>query len=450
MAPRSLHYPRFGSRGHFVLASLCSFAATSAGASTCRADAFGGGDGSAWDATRTLQDALSNLTCDEVWVKAGTYTPTTEGSRGAKFLIKRQVRVYGGFAGTEETRSARDPAANLTTLSGEIGAAGNADNSYTVMHIDGSYTSPGITASTVLDGFTISGAQGDDNGGGLICDGYANSCCPTISNVIFSGNYGVNGAALVNDGRYGGTSSPTLTNVTFDDNHATNGAALSNDGTNGNSSPILTNVTFNGNSSLANGGAIFNQGLDGNSSPILTNVTFYNNSAGSGGGAMFGNPGPTGNSSPVLTNVTFHGNSATYGGALYVVSTITLNNVIAWGDSAEFGPEIYRALAGTSVLASHSDIQGSGGSGAGWQASVGVDLGGNIDADPLLGGLANNGGATLTLLPGAGSPAMNTADDATCASTDQRGQGRPQGPHCDIGAVEVIYNEIFADGFDVP
>jgi len=96
--------------------------------------------------------------------------------------------VYGGFAGTEETRSARDPAANLTTLSGEIGAAGNADNSYTVMYIDGSYPSPGITSSTVLDGFTISGANSADaagNNAGLICD---DNCSPTISNVIFSCN----------------------------------------------------------------------------------------------------------------------------------------------------------------------------------------------------------------------------------------------------------------------
>jgi hypothetical protein len=36
----------------------------------------------------------------------------------------------------------------------------------------------------------------------------------------------------------------------------------------------------------------------------------------------------------------------------------------------------------------------------------------------------------------ANSPAINTGDDATCLSTDQRGVTRPQGNHCDIGSYE--------------
>jgi hypothetical protein len=63
---------------------------------------------------------------------------------------------------------------------------------------------------------------------------------------------------------------------------------------------------------------------------------------------------------------------------------------------------------------------------------------------PQLGPLADNGGPTRTLLPQAGSPLIDVipiascqADGAVGITTDQRDVGRPQGPGCDIGAVEV-------------
>jgi hypothetical protein len=59
--------------------------------------------------------------------------------------------------------------------------------------------------------------------------------------------------------------------------------------------------------------------------------------------------------------------------------------------------------------------------------------------DPLLGALANNGGATQThaLLPG--SPAIDMVLHNPCPppATDQRGVQRPAGGWCDIGAVEA-------------
>lgn len=80
-----------------------------------------------------------------------------------------------------------------------------------------------------------------------------------------------------------------------------------------------------------------------------------------------------------------------------------------------------------------------------------VDGGGNlsfpdttcpgINGDPKLGPLHNNGGLTNTMALGAGSGALDAADDAICEAApvnrlDQRGVIRPQGAHCDIGAVE--------------
>jgi hypothetical protein len=69
---------------------------------------------------------------------------------------------------------------------------------------------------------------------------------------------------------------------------------------------------------------------------------------------------------------------------------------------------------------------------------------GNLDADPLLGPLQDNGGFTQTMALGPGSPAIDTAEDAHCPDTDQRGVSRPQDSHCDMGAYEgkVIFSDV--------
>jgi hypothetical protein len=66
----------------------------------------------------------------------------------------------------------------------------------------------------------------------------------------------------------------------------------------------------------------------------------------------------------------------------------------------------------------------------------------HVGVDALLGSLADNGGPTLTLLPGATSPAIDDIPVGTpflcdtTSPTDQRGITRPQGAGCDIGSVE--------------
>jgi hypothetical protein len=62
--------------------------------------------------------------------------------------------------------------------------------------------------------------------------------------------------------------------------------------------------------------------------------------------------------------------------------------------------------------------------------------------NPLLGGLANNGGPTETIVLESGSPAIDAIPIALCPATDQRGAPRPDPgdsilfPACDIGAFE--------------
>ena len=174
----------------------------------------GKGDCSSWATACDLQTALSKASSgDQVWVAAGTYKPTTDLDPLATFQLKTGVAIYGGFPADGGDWETRDWVNNLTTLSGDIGVSGIADNSYHVV------TGSGVTATAVLDGFTISGGNADGaephyDGGGMY--NTINSS-PTLTNIIFSGNM----AAYYGGGMYNYYSSPTLTNVTFSGNSAT-------------------------------------------------------------------------------------------------------------------------------------------------------------------------------------------------------------------------------------
>src|SRR5688500_6144036 len=168
-----------------LLAGLFGHQGTARGAGSVIYVAPGGAgaqDGLSWANARDLQAALTAaVSGDQLWVKAGTYTPGD--ARSATFALKTGVAVYGGFAGMETALSARDFTTNVTTLSGEIGAAGSADNSYHVV------TGSGTTTTARLDGMTISGGNANgsaphNDGGGV----YNANSSPTLTNVTIAGN----------------------------------------------------------------------------------------------------------------------------------------------------------------------------------------------------------------------------------------------------------------------
>jgi CSLREA domain-containing protein len=262
--------------------------------------------------------------------------------------------------------------------------------------------------SPLLTNVTFSDNQARQ-GGGMYNSTGSN---PSLSIVIFNGNSASSGSGMYNSG-----SNPSLEKVTFSNNTGTatsRGGAMVNDS---NSSPSLLNVLFHNNLVTYTGGGMQNSG---NSSPSLTNVTFSGNTAQQGGGIY-----NYSQSNPTLTNVTFKGNAATsYGGAIANDSSHpVIRNSILWGNA---GGEIGNMNLSAPVV-TYSIVQG------------GYSGTGNLNADPLLGPLQDNGSFTQTMALGFGSPAIDTGDDLTCPSTDQRGVTRPQWMHCDIGAYEYEF-----------
>jgi predicted outer membrane repeat protein len=273
-------------------------------------------DGNTWNtAYDNLQTAIDNASdSDEIWVAEGTYTPDPIGTDRSKSFNfsggKDGLEIFGGFGGTESSRSDRDPGVHPTILSGDIDGDGTlSDNSYHVVHLDG--TSDNITTSTVIDGVVITAGHAngtglnEDDGGGLYCNGSGGGKCnPILRNVVFRGNEaGFGGALFSNGSNSGGESSPRLENVVFVENEATDrGGAIYNDGDGGKSSPYITNVTVVGNTAFY-GGALYNDGTNGGtSSPTVKNTILWGNTAESSGDEIYNNEIYNNEATPTITH----------------------------------------------------------------------------------------------------------------------------------------------------
>lgn len=346
------------------------------------------------------------------------------------------------------------------TITGNSAIRGGGINNY--------YSSPTLTNVTISEnrGYgagmyneysnpilnNVTFTENDASGclGGGMYNEYSN---PTLTNVSFIGNIGTyRGGGMYND-----NSSPMLQNTTFSGNYSQEGGGMSNRNY---SSPILINCSFTGNSA-DRGGGISNKSY---SSPIIRNVTFNGNTADDGGG-MYNET----NSNPSLINATFSGNTAINrgGGVLNAVSsrptflnvTLTANSAGTGGGMSNLqisGPNIKNSIIWGNVpnqlsyddhsppTITFSDIQGG-------YAGLG-----NIDANPLLGELADNGGFTQTHALNEESPAIDAGDSEVYPAVDQRAYSRPiDGDNdgvaiCDMGAYEYnSFPAIFTLTLDV-
>jgi hypothetical protein len=299
----------------------------------------------------------------------------------------------------------------------------------------------------------------------------------TVDPSTFVDNTSVSsGGAIDNSG------DTTIIDTTFEGNSTTGGsggAVKVEDGTS-----EIVRSTFVENAADADGG-----GMDSDNSATITESTFRNNESGSdGGGADTSNQG----SDLLVVRSTFNGNTAADdGGAMEAEDDVNVTNSTITDNTAGSGGGGINAELGditlnyVTVVFNHDPIASDlttqssdgdlssfaslvGGDGGGVNCVIGgatiassynfaeddsCDFTGTGDRqntpDPMIGALADNGGPTQTMLPQTGSPLIDQIPSSSpCAGvvilTDQRGVLRPQGPACDIGAVEVEVEVIAA------
>jgi len=202
-------------------------------------------------------------------------------------------------------------------------------------------------------------------------------------------------------------------------------------------------VVFRNNQALEGGAIYFNSITAPHALRLnLINCLFFGNSAVENGGAICATE--TDGEVRAL-NCTFAGNSAQSGGAINNVAVgidaglhETFANCIFSDNTASQYPVIHttRLLADNSVAFSNCNVQGAFPSGS-WDATLGINGGGNIATNPLFASAANS---NFTLQ--AGSPCINAGYNGsvpTNIAQDLAGLPRISDGTVDMGAYEAPY-----------
>jgi hypothetical protein len=360
-------------------------------------------DGKSWytafhtvgEAIMSAKDAVEELggTC-EVWVAEGVYFVRNAeydySTRGYAVHLFDGVPVYGGFAGTETDRAARDWTANETILDARDGPGAE----YLAPHVVYShYEATPTVSSTTIDGFTIRNGyaiSGDPQwGAGVLVTGTET----TIRNCRFVDNVALNGGGIAIDTDYG----VVVENSTFLDNRGTNA-----------------------------GSGIYVYGFSGEPDVTIANCLFVRGDGNYGGGVY-----AAGSSTVAVTNSTFYGNDAYFGGALSIRSGAhaDVSNSIFWQNSDVDTTEIHLE-SGTANI-SRCDV-----------------MDGPMGADPITGNPGFEDVASDDYRLAAGSPCIDSGDGDVAPTTDLLGNPRVDDPatepntgigvpdYTDIGAYE--------------
>jgi hypothetical protein len=337
-----------------------------------------------------------------------------------------------GVSGTITLTNGELAVSNSVTIlgpgPGALTVSGN--HASRVFHITG--------ANVTLSGLTIANGQVGDYGGGI----YNNpGVTMTVSNCTISGN----SAGWWGGGIYSSTATLTVIASTLSNNSADWGGGICNYGPSSYATLTVNSSTFNANSAHTGGGGIVNVGSPGSATLTINASTFSANSATNQGGAINNQDGTV-----IISTCTFSANSAPLGGILswklYGTASLELGDTILNADASS--ANIFN-IDGT-VTSDGYNLSSDGGGG------FLTATGDQVNTDPKLGPLQNNGGPTFThaLLPG--SPALDRgkrdAVPALALNTDQRGFPRPVdnpslanapgGDGSDIGAFEEQYSAL--------
>ena len=261
---------------------------------------------------------------------------------------------------------------------------------------------------------TINGAGADV----LAVDGNATSSVfqigsgktVTISDLTIRNGEGNFGGGILN----GGGATLTITDSTLSGNIGGFGGGIFNTGT-----LAIVNCTVSGNAA-SEGAGIYN-----GATSTITNSTLSGNAApGAGGGCV--NLGTL-----QIANSTLSDNSSGLGGGVFNIGTLQIGNTIL--NTGDSGANISNSGGTVTSLGYNLSSDDGGGFLTG--------PGDQINTDPMLGPLQDNGGPTFThaLLPA--SPAIDTGDPNFTPPPffDQRGPGfdRVVNGRIDIGSFEV-------------
>ncbi len=382
------------------------------------------GDGSSWDnAFPALYSAIEAAErWDRIWVAEGVYTQgTPEPSTHELMSMPDRVRLYGGFVGTETTRSQRDWEVNETILDASDAAPGGGQTLHVVVMESVAYTR--------IDGFTITGGNADGGGndsvgGGIYCSDLDDT--NIIANCTITGNSAdVNGAGIscsyadpqildcaVTDNNGTGIylewfSSPSIDGSTISDNLYSGVDCFAE------CSPSFTNCVISGNGSKG----IYAEGSAEGSELLITNCTIAGNSEDGVHLAMFEWLGMPYGADATITNTIFAENEDNGIYEFDVYSDASTRNCLFFDNGTDYFDE------GSTERQGADDINNN---------VAGAED--NIDGNPLF---LNIGPGDYHLTDG--SPCIDAGFFLPWVpTTDFDGESRPAGDVYDIGADEFV------------
>jgi CSLREA domain-containing protein len=409
--------------------------------------------------TCTLRDAIASAAAgDSIMFDPGLTYPATITLAGQELLIYKSLNIVGPGPGqltidanqqsrlVEIALNATVGISGITLFHGAVRGSPGGDDTPTQPATNGGSAYGGAVlinsgASLALDECVVDSNTATGGSGGNVFYG-------SVSTIAGAGGIGA-GGAIYNLGFF------TSARCAFIHNTVYGGAG---------GAFFVPTAGTSGKGGNASGGAIGGNGQ----AELLNSVLAANNATGGNGGLYFAPPFPGsvgGNGGDaragamvlsgfsVLEFVTAVGNSVTagLGGGLAAVN----------GSS---GSATTTDLVAAATVVTRSDVLTSGGGSCSLDGGTILTQGANLSsdgscpsfnltADPQLRALSVDGNGYPIVFPAYRSPVIDAANDCDDAfgqvvSKDLQGTPRPQGPKCDIGAIEADY--IFVNGFEGP